>query len=85
MKMWKGMWGGGGGGLLWEWIVVQAFRVTERVENGKETGRQFLTADLIIKILCAKMVPNSLSEDQTLARRQVLNIWTKLMMRVFFL
>jgi len=82
MKIWNGMWGGR---LLCEWVVVQAFRMAERVRNGKETrvGGLFLTADLNIKILCAKMIPNNLSEDQKLARRQVLRFWTKLMKRFF--
>jgi hypothetical protein len=76
---------GWGWGLLWEWIVVQALRMTCREMNiGKETERQFLTADLKIKILCAKTVPNTLSEVQKLARRHVLIFWTKLMRRVFF-
>jgi len=51
------------GGESWKW-------------QRNEGGGGFLTADLNIKILCAKMVPNNLSEDEKLARRQVLKFWT---------
>ena len=62
MKWWKRSGAGRGGGTLVGMDRCLAIpNDVKELNMGKETGRMFLTADLNVKISCAKMVPNNLS------------------------